>query len=152
MNDLSVPHDSELSRHHICYLRHADQEAAILQIPAPVTSRLDYCNAVIVELLALTTVTPEHDAAARLNLDLRACDHGRSARSQLHQLPAQFLIKFKLRHVRGTHHPYIKDTLTSRQKSSRRPELRSGISSASPAADIVWQAGGLSFVRLRVWN
>src|SRR5664279_5281122 len=63
-----------------------------------VLSRLDYCNGVLAGLPKSTLSTLQHvqNAAARLVLNLRPRDHITEALKQLHWLPIEQRIQFKL--------------------------------------------------------
>ena len=62
-------------------------------------SRLDYCNALLVNLpfstIGLAPLQRVQNAAARLLLGLPRRDHVRPALKELHWLPVVFRIKFK---------------------------------------------------------
>ena len=88
--------------HHLRRLRQIrrsiDEDAMIQLVVAFVLSRIDYCNAVPAAL-PRSTIEPlqrVQNAAARLVFGLRSHDHITPALAQLHWLPVQFRIKFKL--------------------------------------------------------
>ena len=114
VRDLGVYFDSELSMHnHVsrvtrsCFyqLRRLRPIRRLLGrgvtqrlVAAFVLSRLDYCNALLAELPAATLAPLQRvqNAAARLVLDLRRTDHVTPALIELHWLPIEQRIVFKL--------------------------------------------------------
>ena len=126
--------------HHIRRLRQvrrlAGDELTIQLVLALVVSRLDYCNSVLAGLPA-STVAPlqrVQNAAARLVFNLRPSDHVTPALLQLHWLPIQSRITFKLcvlmyQAQTAVLPAYLAETLNSCQHAARRPGLRSALSS-----------------------
>ena len=75
-----------------------EKDVMVQLVMAFVLSRIDYCNAVLAAL-PQSTIEPlqrAQNAAARLVFGLRSHDHITPALAQLHWLPVQFRIKFKL--------------------------------------------------------
>ena len=134
-----VQHVSSVTRtcfYHIRRLRqirrYVGEDAAVQLVLALVTSRLDYCNSILAGLPATTTAPLQRvqNAAARLVFNLRPRDHVTPALLQLHWLPIQARITFKLCVLMFQAHSgllpsYLSQTLSSCQTSVRRPGLRS---------------------------
>jgi len=154
VRDLGVYLDSELSFkqhitkvanscfHHLRRLRQIrrsiDEDVMIQLVVAFVLSRIDYCNAVLAAL-PRSTIEPlqrVQNAAARLVFGLRSHDHITPALAQLHWLPVQFRIKFKLCllmhqiHV-GRCPAYLAELVSSSAENCRRSGLRSTSTSTS---------------------
>ena len=97
-------------------------------------SRLDYCNALLVNL-PFSTIAPlqwVQNAAARLLLGLPRHNHVRPALKELHWLPVVFRIKFKVALLIFTVHTrrcpdYLTDSL---QACNRLTVIRDGLVSA----------------------
>jgi hypothetical protein len=114
VRDLGVYVDAELTmKHHVnrvtsnCFFqlrrlrqirRVADPDVAKRLVSAFVLSRLDYCKADLAGL-PQTTLRPlqrAQNAAARLVANLRSCDHITPAMKELHWLPINQRITYKL--------------------------------------------------------
>jgi len=114
VHDLGVLLDSELKlKHHVnriastCFYhlrrlrqlkRHVGVEVMRQLITSFIFSRLDYCNALLVNL-PFSTIAPlqrVQNAAARLFLGLPRHDHVRPVLRELHWLSVVFRIKFKV--------------------------------------------------------
>ena len=96
------------------------QEVAAQLVSAFILSRLDYCNSVLAGLPRCTTEPLQHvlNAAARLVLNLRPRDHVTPALQQLHWLPIDYSITYKLcfimHLVHAKHAPqYLSDSVQS---------------------------------------
>jgi hypothetical protein len=115
VHDLGVLFDAELSmRDHVartaqaCFhclrrlrfiWRQLARDVTAQLVAVLVLTRLDYCNAVLAGLPAVT-LHPLHrvmNAAARPVFDLRPHDHMSAALRQLHWLPVEYRITYKLR-------------------------------------------------------
>ena len=88
--------------HHIRRLKQVHRllgrDVTITLVSAFVLSRLDYCNAVLAGL-PKSTIAPlqrAQNAAARLVTGIGLRDHVTQALQQLHWLPVQYRITFKL--------------------------------------------------------
>ena len=114
VRDFGVYLDSELSmKHHIskvaaaCYYhlrrlrqvrRRVGQDIAVRLVMALITTRLDYCNALLASLprSTLQPLQRVQNAAARLIFELGPRDHVTPSLLQLHWLPVWWRIQFKL--------------------------------------------------------
>jgi len=99
--------------------------------------RLDYCNSVLAGLPRRTTEPLQRvlNAAARLVFNLRLRDHVTPALQQLHWLPIDYRIFYKLclimDFVHTNHAPqYLSDCVQTVVRSSNRPGLRSSYTAA----------------------
>ena len=95
-------------------------------------SRLDYCNSILAGLQksSIATLQRVQNAAARLVLGLGPCDHISDGLRQLHWLPVEARIRYKLcllMHMTHTGRcpPYLTDVLHPVSPSSGRSGLRS---------------------------
>jgi hypothetical protein len=148
VRDLGVLLDSQLSlKQHIndvariCYfhlrrfrkvLRYVGRELGQQLISAFILTKLDYCNSVLAGLPKTSIAVLQHvqNAAARTLLSLHPCCPIKAALQQLHWLPVEHRIQFKLccmMHQAHTGHApeYIKLLLQSCAKHNTRSELRS---------------------------
>jgi len=127
-------------------------------VMALVLSRIDYCNAV----LPRSTIEPlqrAQNAAARLVFGLWSRDHITPALAQLHWLPVQFSISFKLCllmhqiHV-GRCPAYLGELVSSSAENCRRPGLRSTSSSvySKPRLRTKFAEPAFSFSGPLEWN
>ena len=75
-----------------------DRETACHLVCALILTRLDYCNAMLADLPQATLAPLQRvlHAAARIVMDLRPYDHVTPALRELHWLPIQHRISFKL--------------------------------------------------------
>jgi hypothetical protein len=114
VRDLGVWLDSELTLHHhitklaaVCFhnlrrlrqlRRRLGQDVTTRLVVALISSRLDYCNSVFASLpqSSISSLQRVQNAAARLVFSLRPRDSVTPALIQLHWLPVQFRIRFKL--------------------------------------------------------
>jgi len=151
VRDLGVIFDSQLTMqwhvnkvasaclHHIRRLeqirRLVGPEVTGTLVSAFVLSKLDYCNAILAGL-PKSTIAPlqrAQNAAARLIACLAPRDHVTSTLRQLHWLPVQFCIKYKLCLLMHQFHTsrapsYLTDIVTRTATISSRLRLRSGSS------------------------
>ena len=112
--------------------RHVSNELMAQLIYAFVTSRLDYCNSVLVGLPACTIAPLQRvqNAAARLLLNRRKTDHITDGLKDLHWLPIAFRIKYKLCMLMhsikvGNCPSYLKDMVSLASSIRSRSGLRS---------------------------
>jgi hypothetical protein len=104
IRDLGVYIDAELTMHeHVSREARSTRRELGRQVTAQlvstlIRSRLDYCNAVLTGLPALTLAPLQRvlNAAARLVLELRPRDHVSAALHELHWLPIRKSIDYKL--------------------------------------------------------
>jgi len=101
-------------------------------VVAFVLSRIDYCNAVLAALPRSTNAPLQRvqNAAARLVFGLRSHDHITPVLAQLHWLPVQFRIKFKLCLLMNQIHvgrcpAYLAELVSSSAENRHRSGLRS---------------------------
>ena len=122
-------------------------------VVAFVLSRIDYCNAVLaaLPLSTIELLQRAQNAAARLVFGLRSHDHMihiTPAQAQLHWLPVQFRIKFKLCllmhqiHV-GRCPAYLAELVSS---SAENTSLRSTSSSGHSNPDCVQNSLNVPFL------
>ncbi len=109
-----------------------DDDSTRTVVVALVLSRLDYCNAILAGLpdLTLSPLTRVLHAAARIVLKIGYRDHITPALRQLHWLPIQERIKFKLcllmfNVVHGCSPSYLQDMVSSCATAQRGRQLRS---------------------------
>ena len=130
-------------------------------VTAFVTSRLDYCNTILVGL-PQSTIAPlqrVQNAAVRLVSGLRSRDHVASSLRELHWLPIRYRIIFKLclmmhnAHV-GRSPRYIIDTLSPIADMHNRGRLRSSASSKYelPALRLKIRERAFSYSGPVFWN
>jgi len=100
-------------------------------VSAFILSRLDYCNSVLAGLPRCTTEPLQRvlNSAARLVLNLRLHEYVTPALKQLHWLPIDYRITYKLCFIMHLLHAsrapqYLSDCVQSVARSSRRPGLR----------------------------
>ena len=148
VRDLGVHLDSELTmKTHIwkvvscCYhllrrIRHVRrlvwQDVAQQLVLAFILSRLDYCNSLL-SRLPRSTIQPQQrvmNAAARVIMNLSLRDHVKPALKQLHWLPVEQRITYKLylfmHHIHTGHAPqYLSDCVSTVSAHSGRYRLRS---------------------------
>lgn len=108
------------------------REVTARLVSALIISRLDYCNAILANLPASTLAPLQRvlNAAARLVMNLGPRDHVTPALYELHWLPIQSRIQFKLcllvHHVIGGRSPpYISELVTPVAAIPGRASLRS---------------------------
>jgi hypothetical protein len=141
--------------------RRINEALATQLVLALVMSRVDYCNAVLAGLPS-STIAPlqrAQNAAARLVFNLRPHDHVTPALLQLHWLPVESRIQFKLCVLMYQAHTgvlpgYLIDSLDSCQNSVRRPGLRSASSSnfVIPRLRTNFGQRAFSFAGPHAWN
>ena len=177
VRDLGVLLDSELTmKQHVSQLakscffhirrirqicRIAGKEVASQLVSAFVLSRLDYCNSVFSGLpkSTLATLQRVQNAAARLVLDLKPREHVTPALRDLHWLPIQFRIQYKLCTLmfcarNGLCPTYLSDLLQPTSTASGRPGLRSAFTSRynKPRLRTAMGQRAFSYAGPNAWN
>jgi hypothetical protein len=151
--------------HHLRRLRrirrHVGEHLTTQLVLALVISRLDYCNTVLAGLPSSITAPLQRvqNAAARLVFDLRPRDHVTPALIQLHCLPVQTRITYKLCALMYQAHTgvlpaYLNETLNSCQNTVRRPGLRSAstLDFTTPRLRSKFGERAFSFAGPHAWN
>jgi len=112
--------------------RRVGKEVTTQLVIAFITSRLDYCNPVLVGLpqATLEPLQRVQNAAVRLILELNMRDHVTPVLIQLHWLPIRYRIQFKLCSIMNSIHVgrcpvYMADCVRSVVRSATRFGLRS---------------------------
>ena len=170
MRDLGVTLDSERSMqrhvnkvasacfHHIRRLKQVDRllrgDVTMRLVSAFILSRLDYCNAVLA-CLPKSTIAPlqrAQNAAARLVSGIELRDHVTPVLQQLHWLPVQYRITFKLCPLMHKIHikrapSYLTDKVTAMADLQSRAGLRSARTSKyqTPRTRIKFGERGFSY-------
>ena len=130
-------------------------------VSAFILSRLDYCNCILAGLpkSTLATLQRVQNAAARLVLGLRPRDHITDGLRQLHWLPIESRIQFKLclqMHLAHTGRcpSYIRDILQPVASNSSRLGLRSASTAQyqTPVLRTVFGERAFSYAGPRAWN
>src|SRR6218665_2380004 len=113
-------------------LRCLGREVTARLVSALIISRLDYCNAILANLQASTLAPLQRvlNAAARLVMNLGPRDHVTPTLYELHWLPIQSRIQFKIcllvnNVIGGRSPPYISELVTPVAAISGRVSLRS---------------------------
>jgi hypothetical protein len=177
VRDLGVLFDEELSmKQHInkvtstCFfhLRRLKQVRRILGpkitaslVSAFVTSRLDYCNALLAGLPKSTTAPLQRvqNAAARLITGISRRDHVTSSLQSLHWLPVTYRITYKLCvlmhlvHI-GRSPTYLMELVTATSELPSRRSLRSASSQRYevPRTSLKFGERCFSFAGPTAWN
>ena len=135
----------------LCQIRrHLGQDVAAQLGLALVMSRLDYCNAVVAGLPASTLAPLQRvqNSAARLVLQVKHREHVTPALMQLHWLPIQSRITYKLCIVMHQAHTglmpaYLTNGLHNCRDTVRRLGLRSSTSDdyILPRFRTIWRVG-----------
>ena len=177
VRDLGVYLDAELTlKHHVnrvtssCFFqirrlrqirRVAGPEVTKRLVSAFILSRLDYCNAALAGL-PQTTLRPlqrVQNAAARLVTNTRPHEHITPAMKELHWLPVNLRIKYKLcvmMHLIFTQQcpVYMIELVSLTASSSTRPGLRSasGLTYRKPKIRTKFGERSFSFSGPAAWN
>jgi len=177
VRDLGVYLDSELSLkrhitrvanscfHHLrqlCQIRRSIEKDVVVQlVEAFLLSRIDHWN-IVLAALPQSTIEPlqrAQNAAARLVFGLRSHDPISPALAQLHWLPVQFHIKFKLCLLMHQIHvgrclAYLAELVSSSAENCHRPGLRSTSSSvySKPRLRTNFGERAFSFSGPAEWN
>ena len=177
VRDLGVLLDSELTlKQHIskvascCYYhirrlrqvsRFVSRDVMMQLTSAFILSRLDYCNSILAGLPKSTidTLQRVQNAAARLVLGLGPRDHISDGLRQLHWLPVEARIRYKLCLLMHMVHtgrcpPYLTDVLRPVSSSSGRSGLHSATSAqyVKPRLRTVFGERAFSFAGPKLWN
>ena len=139
-------------------LRSIYRETAYSPIHAFITSRLDYCNALLYgfpkeQIAKLQRV---QNAAARLIMDIGKYSHITLALYELHWLPVLARIHFKilLLAFKAIHSAYIGNLLVIKRKSSYNLRSNSGILLEPPRGKMLAMLGERAFqvAAPHLWN
>lgn len=177
VRDLGVLVDAELTmKHHIsrvvssCFFqlrrlrqirRSVGEEVTKRLVTALILSRLDYCNAVLAGLpqSTLQPLQRVQNAAARLVSDTKPRDHISPVLAQLHWLPVNQRITYKLcllmHLVHVKHCPdYLNNLVHLTADSATRPGLRSAsrLSYRKPALASKFSERAFSYAGPAAWN
>jgi hypothetical protein len=177
VRDLGVLLDSELTlKQHIskvascCYYhirrlrqvsRFVSRDIMMQLTSAFILSRLDYCNSILAGLPKSSIVTLQRvqNAAARLVLGLGPRDHISDGLRQLHWLPVEARVQYKLCLLMHMVHtgrcpPYLGDILHPVSSSSGRSGLRSATTAqyVKPKLRTVFGERAFSFAGPKSWN
>ena len=153
------------SFHHICQLKQVhrlfSRDVTMRLVSAFVLSRLDYCNAVLASL-PKSTIAPlqrAQNAAARLVTGIGLRDHVTPVLQQLHWLPVQYRITFKLCLLMHRIHTkraasYLTDKVAATADLQSRAGLRSASTSKyqTPRTRIKFGERSFSYVGPSAWN
>jgi hypothetical protein len=112
--------------------RRAGEDVTARLVQAFITSRLDYCNSLVAGL-PRSSLDPLHhvqNAAARLIFQLGPQDHVTPSLIQLHWLPVQYRVQFKLCSFMHSIHngrfpAYLTDIVQATSTRATRSDLRS---------------------------
>jgi len=109
-----------------------DRETACRLVCALILTRLDYCNAMLADLPQATLAPLQRvlHAAARIVMNLRPYDHVTPALMELHWLPIQYRVSFKLcslthSGLHGNSPEYLRNLLRPVADVAARASLRS---------------------------
>ena len=177
VRDLGVILDSELSlQQHVnkvvssCYYQirrlrqvsHCVGRDVMIQLASAfILSRLDYCNSILAGLSKSTIASLQRvqNAAARMVLNLRPRDSISDGLRQLHWLPIESRIQFKLRLLMHLIHTgrcpsYISETVQLVADNAGRTGLRSASTSRYilPRLRTVFGERAFSFSGPKAWN
>jgi len=173
VRDLGVLVDAELTtKHHIsrvvsnCFFqlrrlrqirRSVGEEVTKRLVTALILIRLNYCNAVVAGLPQSTLQPPQrvHNAAALLVSDTKPRDHISPVLAQLHWLPVNQCITYKLHLVNVKHCPdYLNNLVHLTTDSATRPDLRSAtrLLYRKPALGSKFSERAFSCAGLAAWN
>ena len=130
-------------------------------VSAFVLSRLDYCNALLAELPAATLAPLQRvqNAAARLILNVKRSDHITPAYIELHWLPIEQRIAYKIcllvhKSLNGQAPPYLSELLKPISSIPSRATLRSASTTQLNVPRTTLQFGNRAFsvAGARYWN
>ena len=99
-----------------------NKKSAVMLIHAFVTSRIDYCNSLLagVSKLALSKLQRVQNMAARMVMRIKKCEHITPILKELHWLPVEHRIKFKVllltfKSIHGDAPAYLSELIIQRR-------------------------------------